>query len=67
MMFFAHSENESGEKHLLAAHLRDTAKLMASFADNDEIKKIFKITGLLHDFGKYQKDFQSYLSTGGPH
>lgn len=65
-MFFAHSENESGEKHLLAAHLRGTAKLMASFADNDEIKEIFRITGLLHDFGKYQKDFQSYLLKGGP-
>lgn len=64
-MYFAHSENDNGEKHPLRKHLIDTAKLTESFACFEEFREIFKITGLLHDFGKYQQDFQRYLENGG--
>jgi CRISPR-associated endonuclease/helicase Cas3 len=63
--YFAHSENESGEKHILKKHLCKTADIASSFSDNNEYKKVFRLAGLLHDFGKYQPEFQRYLVEGG--
>lgn len=63
--YLAHSENEKNEVHLLNEHLSGAAKLMDVFAGNIEYKSIFRATGLLHDFGKYQPAFQKYLKVGG--
>jgi len=63
--YFAHSENENKEKHRLSKHLNETATLAESFACKQEYKPVFKTTGLLHDFGKYQGAFQNYLENGG--
>ena len=65
MKYYAHSENSRKEKHSLSEHLRQTAELAESFACDETYKPIFKIAGLLHDLGKYQPDFQSYLDNGG--
>jgi len=65
MTFYAHSENSRKEKHSLSKHLHQTAKFAESFACQENFKLIFKITGLLHDLGKYQPEFQSYLINGG--
>ncbi|MBN1545233.1 MAG: CRISPR-associated helicase Cas3' [Syntrophaceae bacterium] len=65
MNYFAHSENDKNEKHLLSEHLLETAKLMERFSYNRRYKKIFRLTGLLHDLGKYQPAFQNYLENGG--
>lgn len=65
MKYFAHSENNNNKKHLLSKHLKDTAMLARSFACQSEFQKIFYLTGLLHDLGKYQPDFQNYLENGG--
>lgn len=46
-------------------HLYEVSKLMEGFANKQEYSKIFRITGLLHDFGKYQAVFQEYLEKGG--
>lgn len=49
----------------MAKHLCQTAELAESFACSENYKSIFKITGMLHDFGKYQPPFQNYLENGG--
>ncbi|MDD5584342.1 MAG: CRISPR-associated helicase Cas3', partial [Candidatus Omnitrophica bacterium] len=65
MEYFAHSENEQGEKHSLSGHLQATARIAASFVSDANIKVIFKVAGFLHDLGKYQSEFQRYLKEGG--
>ncbi len=63
--FLAHSKNPKGDEHDLADHLIKVSRIMVEFADNLTFKKIFQITGLMHDFGKYQPAFQRYLREGG--
>jgi len=65
MEYLAHTKNEQGVPHLLKDHLIGTAELMKNFCFIQELKEIFYLTGLLHDFGKYQTAFQNYLINGG--
>jgi CRISPR-associated endonuclease/helicase Cas3 len=65
MKYYAHSENSQNEKHDLSKHLHRTAKIAESFACQENYRSIFYLSGLLHDLGKYQPAFQSYLENGG--
>lgn len=65
MEFFAHSANSQNNKHTLAKHLSDTARLAESFTCCNDYKQSFLLVGLLHDLGKYQLEFQNYLEHGG--
>jgi CRISPR-associated endonuclease/helicase Cas3 len=65
MQYYAHSENSQNEKHDLSKHLHRTAKIAESFACQENYRSIFYLSGLLHDLGKYQPAFQSYLENGG--
>jgi len=40
--YYAHSENDHDEKHVLSDHLKQTAKLAESFACKEEYKSMFK-------------------------
>jgi CRISPR-associated endonuclease/helicase Cas3 len=50
------------EIHALEAHLQDVAKLAAEFAAPMQSGSWAELAGLWHDLGKYQDDFQRYLS-----
>lgn len=60
-MYYAHTdENVPGRYHLLKNHLIDTATKAEGFA-RCELKGLARMTGLLHDVGKYQDSFQKKL------
>ncbi len=63
--FFAHSENEKGERHELKAHLLQTGELAESFSPTEKFRRLFYLAGLLHDVGKFQDGFQKYMFEGG--
>jgi CRISPR-associated endonuclease/helicase Cas3 len=67
MIYYAHTkENEPESKwQLLKDHLLQTSEIAASFSGNEIYSDVFRIAGLLHDFGKYQPAFQKYLREGG--
>ncbi len=64
-VYYAHSANDSGSWHQLVDHLRNTARIAASFGRNKFERDIFRYTGLIHDAGKYTSEFQDYLINGG--
>jgi CRISPR-associated endonuclease/helicase Cas3 len=64
-VYIAHSKNEQGFEHNLKEHLTNVAELMVGFTNRKDYQSIFKVTGLLHDLGKYQPAFQKYLHEGG--
>ncbi len=59
--YLAHSANDSGHVHLLSAHLEGVALLAAQYADVFGGSEEAQAAGLLHDLGKFRRDFQSYL------
>ncbi len=65
MEYWAHSANAEGQWHSLKQHLSKTAERMINFTCNVDQSRIFRLTGLLHDIGKYQETFQKYLCNGG--
>ncbi|MDI3527948.1 MAG: CRISPR-associated endonuclease/helicase Cas3, partial [Tenuifilum sp.] len=63
--YIAHTENKENRVHLLREHLKAVAELMKNSCVKKEYEEISYATGLLHDFGKYQVEFQNYLKNGG--
>lgn len=62
-MYYAHTA-ESGEWQPIKDHLINTAEKARRFAI-PPLKEVAYLAGLLHDIGKYSKEFQNRLLPGG--
>jgi CRISPR-associated endonuclease/helicase Cas3 len=64
LKYFAHStDNESrADWQLLREHLNDTADRAEQFGQRLGIAKAARLAGLLHDLGKYNREFQARLA-----
>lgn len=60
-MYFAHSRNNHGQRHLLAEHLSSVGSIAYGFAGLANWASEVKLAGLLHDLGKYGDRFQARL------
>ena len=66
MTFYAHSDGEDRtEWHPLCEHLAGTGDRAADFLGPVDLGDLGRAAGLLHDLGKYSRDFQTRL-VGGP-
>ena len=54
---------ETGEPRIqtLETHLREVSALTEKFAAKAALGRAGKLIGLLHDFGKYSREFQNYI------
>jgi len=66
LKFLAHVSQESNgdwQIHHLEEHLREVARLAASFADAFHSGDWARLAGLWHDLGKYRQAFQHYIAS----
>lgn len=63
-MYIAH-KREDGATHPLKEHLLNTAEKAASFARPFEKSDVAYLCGVLHDIGKYSKEFQNRIQNDG--
>lgn len=63
MYFYAHTSNGDNKKEwqLLIDHLKNVAEYSEKFASSFGSGRLAYVAGLLHDLGKYSKEFQSRL------
>ena len=60
--FFAHSANENHHRHNLVDHLQAVAEIARDFAKPFGGEEAAYYAGLWHDIGKFDPQFQRYLS-----
>lgn len=65
MEYFARYRESDGSPQRLIDHLEGTSNLTAQFAGKIGLPRFGELMGLLHDLGKYSKEFQSYLKSSG--
>jgi len=63
VQYYAHSTNslDKSDWQSLEDHLLEVAQLSSKFAKIYGVEKCGWVAGLLHDLGKYTKEFQNYL------
>ena len=64
--YHAHSANEEGQRHGLVEHLRAVAELAREFSSSFGGGETAHYAGLWHDLGKFDPEFQRYLSGSRP-
>jgi len=60
-IFYAHTPNNEGKWHLLDNHLKEVAEKAQKFANKFEAGYLAYWSGLWHDLGKSNPEFQDYL------
>jgi CRISPR-associated endonuclease/helicase Cas3 len=63
---WAHSPNETGKPEPLLAHLELVAQLCEQFTAKFNAGSWGRVAGLLHDIGKFSREFQAYIRGLGP-
>lgn len=70
LSYYAHYNEEKNIKQLLSEHLQSVSRMAADAVpptvqfpgmSSEELKKLIRLEGLFHDFGKYTDFFQKYL------
>ena len=62
MDYLAHKRNETdGKEELLIDHLTVTAEMAKLFAEPFDYGDLMYFVGLIHDIGKYSKEFQQRI------
>ena len=66
-MYYAHSTSRADRSdwQLLADHLHNVAELAARFGAKFDAERLARLTGILHDLGKYSDAFQAYITGHG--
>jgi CRISPR-associated endonuclease/helicase Cas3 len=68
ILYYAHSRKgeDKSKWQLLIDHLTRTADLAEKFGSDAGVSELARIAGLMHDIGKYSREFQARLH-GSPH
>lgn len=61
--YIAHIRKEDKKEQAVAEHLRETADLAKQYAEKIDLPLMGELCGLLHDLGKYSKEFQDYIGS----
>ena len=61
MDFIAHFRESDKSVHLLREHLNSVAEMCENYGTKIGMGKLAKLTGILHDMGKYSDEFQNYI------
>ncbi len=61
--YIAHRRKQDGAVQSLEEHLLGVAEIAKSFATKIGLEEQGELIGLLHDLGKYSKQFQTYLQS----
>lgn len=59
--YLAHQRKQDGAQQSLEEHLLGVAEIAKSFAAKIGLPQQGELIGLLHDLGKYSKEFQGYF------
>lgn len=70
MKYIAHIRSEAGNSsdddcQSLETHLSEVSQIAAQLAEKVGLALAGELLGLLHDLGKYSKEFQAYLKSAG--
>ena len=61
--FVAHYFEPDKKEQSVRKHLEDTASFASMFTAKIGLPSLGRLEGLLHDFGKYSQDFQTYIKS----
>ena len=61
--FIAHQRESDGKLQTVYEHLNEVAAICSQLTSKIGLPEVGKFLGLLHDFGKYSHDFQTYIKS----
>lgn len=62
--YIAHKREKDSAIQLLSCHLQEVSLIAKNLAAKINVPEAGELIGLIHDFGKYSKQFQDYIKSG---